>query len=194
MRNLFLIMFVALLCCSSNEALASAITQDEALLLVKSNRSAEGLSNTDVNFYITEVDTIVNNYRCPVDYEWYEDGLLVGENTEKLSLPVTEGNNSITLHVISTDDNKQGYAQIMLQDYNFIKSAGISQSVANIQLLKPALAGTTITVSSLTTGAIFSTDVPEGETDVLIPCDDSPLFAVSVSVGGIIKDYQKLLK
>lgn len=97
MRNLFLIMFVALLCCSSNEALASAITQDEALVLVKSNRSAEGLSNTDVNFYITEVDTIVNNYRCPVDMTTVTEQWLT-DDTPKWLVFVDEEPLKVWLH------------------------------------------------------------------------------------------------
>jgi len=90
MKKCFGLAFVALLCCSwAVDAVASTLTEDEALQIVKNNRITEGLSNTSVNFYIAEVDTIVNNYRCPVDISSVAEAW-VTDNTPKWMVFVDE--------------------------------------------------------------------------------------------------------
>lgn len=89
MKKKALCALVVLLCCWAVDATASTLTEDEALQIVKNSRIVEGLSNTDVNFYIAEVDTIINNYRCPVDVNTITEAW-VTDNTPKWLVFVDE--------------------------------------------------------------------------------------------------------
>ncbi|MBQ0114383.1 MAG: hypothetical protein KBT10_00690 [Bacteroidales bacterium] len=60
------LIIAALLCCVAIGASASPVTQADALQAVKDYRTAASLSNSDVNFYIAQVDSIINNRCCPV--------------------------------------------------------------------------------------------------------------------------------
>ena len=66
------------MCCVAIGTNAYPISQETALQLVKTNRTLNNLSNSGVNFYIAQTDTIINNFRCEVDMstvqqQWLRD-------------------------------------------------------------------------------------------------------------------------
>lgn len=67
MKNPCYLLLAALLLLGNLSTFASGLSTDEALQIIKANRIAEGLSNTNVNFYFAEVDSLTNNYACTVD-------------------------------------------------------------------------------------------------------------------------------
>lgn len=87
MKKHFLSLLAALICGSI--ASSAAITESEALQIVKANRSAEGFTNSGVNFFASQVDTIVNNYRCPVEVSTIREQW-VTDNTPKWLIFVDE--------------------------------------------------------------------------------------------------------